>query len=77
MWLIPRMQQLIAQFYPGTKLSISEWSPTNDGDVTGGLVAVDQLGIYGREGVDSATYWGTSDTTETGPVGLAFWLFRG
>ena len=74
-WLIPRMQQLIAQHYPGTKLSISEWSSTADTDITGGLVTVDQLGIYGREGVDSATYWGTVD--EKGPIGLAFWLFRG
>ncbi len=74
-WLIPRMKQLIAQHYPGTKLSISEWSSTADTDITGGLVTVDQLGIYGREGVDAATYWGTVDTK--GPVGLAFWLFRG
>ena len=57
-WLIPRMRQLIAQHFPGTKLSISEWSSTADTDVTGGLVTVDQLGVYGREGVDSATYWG-------------------
>ncbi|RDX55250.1 hypothetical protein OH76DRAFT_1339899 [Lentinus brumalis] len=74
-WLIPRMKQLIGQHYPGTKLSISEWSSTADTDITGGLVTVDQLGIYGREGVDAATYWGTVDTK--GPVGLAFWLFRG
>jgi hypothetical protein len=74
-WLVPRMQQLIQQHYPGTKLSISEWSSTDDTDITGGLVTVDQLGIYGREGVDSATYWATPD--EKGPVGLAFWLFRG
>ncbi|GJE93305.1 glycoside hydrolase family 44 protein [Phanerochaete sordida] len=74
-WLIPRMQQLIQQHYPGTKLSISEWASTADTDITGGLVAVDALGIYGREGVDGATYWGTVDAK--GPIGLAFWLFRG
>ena len=74
-WLIPRMQQLIQEHYPGTKLSISEWSSTADTDITGGLVAVDQLGIYGRYGVDSATYW--EDPDEKGPVGLAFWLYRG
>lgn len=74
-WLIPRMQQLIAQHYPGTKLSISEWSSTADTDITGGLVAADQLGIYGREGVDAATYW--EDPDEKGPVGLAFWLYNG
>ena len=55
------MKALIAQYYPGTKLSISEWSSNADSDITGGLVAVDQLGIYGQFGVDSATYWATPD----------------
>lgn len=74
-WLIPRMKQLIASNYPGTKLSISEWSSSNDGDVTGGLVTVDTLGIFGRYGLDAATYWATPDAK--GPVGLAYWLYRG
>ena len=73
--LIPRMQKLIAQIYPGTKLSVSEWSSTADTDITGGLVAVDSLGIFGKFGLDSATYW--SDPDETSAVGLAYWLFRG
>lgn len=74
-YLIPRLQQLIAQYYPGTKLSVSEWASTADSDITGGLVTADSLGIFGREGLDSATYWATPD--EKGPVGLAYWLFRG
>ncbi|EJD41439.1 hypothetical protein AURDEDRAFT_186585 [Auricularia subglabra TFB-10046 SS5] len=74
-WLIPRMKQLIQQNYPGTKLSISEWSSTNDNDITGGLVTADALGLFGVYGVDAATYWGQS--SESGPVGLAYWLFRG
>ncbi|KAH9933597.1 glycoside hydrolase family 44-domain-containing protein [Epithele typhae] len=75
-WLIPRFQQLIAQHFPGTKLSISEWSSSApDGDVTGGLVTADSLGIFGVYGLDSATYWVTAD--QLSPVGLAYWLFRG
>lgn len=69
------MRTLIQQIYPGTKLSISEWASGADGDVTGGLVTVDSLGIFGRYQVDAATYWATPD--EMGPVGLAYWLFRG
>lgn len=69
------MKILIAQNYPGTKLSISEWSSTADTDITGGLVTADSLGIFGQYGVDSATYWSTPDAM--GPVGLAYWLFRG
>ena len=76
MGLIPRMKQLIAQNYPGTKFSISEFnSGAPNDDVTGGLLTVDILGIFGRYGVDSATYWVTPDEKE--PAGLAYWLFRG
>ncbi|KAF9053082.1 glycoside hydrolase family 44-domain-containing protein [Panaeolus papilionaceus] len=73
--LIPRFKTLIDINYPGTKLSISEWSSTADDDITGGLVTADVLGIFGRYGVDSAQYWSTPN--EMGPVGLAYWLYRG
>ena len=73
--LIPRIHSLIEQNYPGTKLSISEWASTNDNDITGGLVTVDVLGLFGKYGVDAATYWATP--AELGPVGLAYWLYRG
>lgn len=73
--LIPRMQQLIAEYYPGTKLSVSEWSSTDDTDITGGLVTVDSLGIFGVNGLDQATYWSQPD--QMGPIGLAYWLYRG
>lgn len=73
--LIPRFRTLIDQLYPGTKLSISEWSSGADNDLTGGLVTADMLGIYGKYKLDAATYWATP--SEVGPVGLAYWLFRG
>ena len=73
-WLIPRMHALIAENYPGTKLSISEWEAP-DNDVTGGLVTADALGIFGVFGLDAATYWGQPAITD-GPA-LAYWLFRG
>ncbi len=55
--LIPRMQALIEKYYPGTKLSIGEFSSTADTDLTGGLLTVDMLGIFGRYKLDQATYW--------------------
>lgn len=72
--LIPRMQALIAKNYPGTKLSVSEWSSSDDTDITGGLVTADSLGIFGLYKLDAATYWEGVDSN--GPVGLAFWLYR-
>ena len=55
--LIPRMQALIEEYYPGTKLSIGEFSSTADDDLTGGLLTVDMLGIFGKYKLDQATYW--------------------
>jgi hypothetical protein len=60
-WLIPRMKALIAQNFPGTKLSISEWAIPQDSDPTAAIAAADTLGLYGVYGVDAATYWGTID----------------
>lgn len=73
--LIPRIKSLIAEHYPGTKFSISEWDSTDDTDITGGLVVVDSLGIFGKYQLDSATYW--EDPDETSAAALGFWLYRG
>lgn len=73
--LVPRFKKMIQQIYPGTKLSVSEWSATNENDITGGLVTADALGIFGKFGLDAATYWSTPN--ELGPTGLAYWLYRG
>jgi hypothetical protein len=73
--LIPRMQALIAEYYPGTKLSVSEWNDNGASDTVGGLVTADALGIFGRYKLDSATFWDAADPTSS--EGLAFWLYRG
>ncbi|KAJ7231376.1 glycoside hydrolase family 44-domain-containing protein [Mycena rebaudengoi] len=52
-----------------------EFTSTADKDITGGLVTVDMLGIFGQQKLDSATYWATPD--ERSPVGRAYWLYRG
>ncbi|KAH6918404.1 glycoside hydrolase family 44-domain-containing protein [Coprinopsis sp. MPI-PUGE-AT-0042] len=73
--LIPRFKKLIQQHYPGTKLAVSEWSGANENHVTGGLLTADSLGIFGKYGLDAATYWTTPN--ELSPGGLAYWLYRG
>ncbi len=52
--LIPRMQGKIAQHYPGTALSFSEWNYGGGGDISGAVASADVLGIFGRDGVDMA-----------------------
>jgi len=60
--LIPRMKQWVAQDYPGTRLSLSEYN-LSVGDLSAGdakknaLIQADVLGIFAREGLDMATRW--------------------
>ncbi|KAF8197464.1 glycoside hydrolase family 44-domain-containing protein [Pholiota molesta] len=63
--LIPRFKTLIQINYPGTKLSISEWSSTADTDLTGGLLTVDVLDYTVN------TVYGTLFANATAQVNLA------
>jgi len=56
-FLIPRMQQLIAEHYPGTRLAISEWNWGAEESMNGALAIADVLGIFGREDLYMAAYW--------------------
>ena len=55
--LIPRMKNWVATYYPGTKLAITEYSWGAEGHINGATAQADILGIFGREGLDAATYW--------------------
>ena len=55
--LIPMLQKKIAENFPGTKLSISEYNYGGGGDISGGIAEADVLGIFGRMGVFSANEW--------------------
>jgi hypothetical protein len=70
---VPRMKDTIAAHYPGTKLFISEWNFGNEEHINGALAIADALGIFGREGVDAATYYRNPDPGS--PGAMAFTLF--
>lgn len=72
--LIPRMRQMIDQYYPGTKLAITEYNWTALDTLNGGLAQAELLGIFGREGLDLATLWGPPRPTD--PGAFAFKMFR-
>mgnify|MGYP005725362665 CR=1 FL=1 len=55
--LIPNLQQSIENYYPGTKLSFTEFAYGGGGHVSGGLAHADALGIFGKYGIYLATYW--------------------
>ncbi len=75
MMLIPRFQQWIAQYYPGTKLAMSEYSIDSGNKViTDALAEADVLGIFGAYQMNFATMWNPPAPTD--PIAFSFLLFR-
>jgi len=56
--LLHSLQAKIDAHYPGTKLAFSEWNYGGGDHISGAIVVSDVLGVFGREGVGLATYWG-------------------
>lgn len=65
-YLIPRMKVLIEDYYPGTKLAITEWNFGAEETLNGALAICDVLGIFGREYLYLANYWTHPEETEPG-----------
>ena len=61
--LIPRMRDWVSGHYPGTKLSNSEYDFGSHDEAIGAVTYAEVLGIFGREGLDMATAWGSPDAT--------------
>ena len=59
--LIPRLQAAVSQFYPGTKLSFTEYNYGGGDDVSGGIAQVDVLGQIGKNGM-AACSWNGGET---------------
>ena len=73
-YLIPRLQALIQQYYPGTKLGIGEWNFGGEGHMSGALAAAEALGRFAQFGVTSAFYW--THPPEGSPVIQGFLAYR-
>jgi len=56
--IIPKVQESINNYYPGTKLGITEYDFGGGNHITGGIAQADALGIFGKYGLYYATYWG-------------------
>jgi hypothetical protein len=72
--LIPRLKEWTATYYPGTEIGITEYNWGAEDHINGATTLADVLGIYGREGVNLATYW-TTPAAST-PAYKAIKLYR-
>jgi hypothetical protein len=73
--LIPRTQQQIATYYPGTKITFGEYNYGAGYDISGGIAEADVLGIFGKYGVYSADEYPVSNISDAYIDG-AFQIFR-
>jgi uncharacterized protein (TIGR03437 family) len=71
---IPRLQRIVAQNYPGTKLALTEYNLGALDDINGALAQADLLGIFGYQGLDAAALWGPPKSTD--PGAYAFKIYR-
>ena len=76
--LIPWLQEKVAARYPGTKLAMTEYNFGVGDHISGGLAQADALGVFGREGLYLANYWGDSAGNSHLPsyIKAAFQIFR-
>jgi chitodextrinase len=72
--LIPRMREMVAANYPGTRTAITEYNWGALEDINGALAQADVLGIFGRERLDLATLWAPPGADQ--PGAYAFRMFR-
>jgi hypothetical protein len=75
MQLIPRFRGWISANYPGTLLSLSEYSiDSGQKSIVDAIAEMDVLGIFGREPLDFANMWSAPGTQD--PIAFAFRMFR-
>jgi len=75
MQLIPRFRGWIRTYYPGTLLSLSEYSiDSQNKSIVDAIAEMDVLGIFGREPIDFADMWNAPGPQD--PIAYAFRMFR-
>ncbi|HTZ59001.1 MAG TPA: glycoside hydrolase family 44 protein [Acidobacteriaceae bacterium] len=75
MQLIPRFRGWISTYYPGTLLSLSEYSiDSGNKSIVDAIAEMDVLGIFGRQPIDFANMWNPPAPQD--PIAYAFRMFR-
>lgn len=72
--LVPRMKNWVANFYPNTKIGLTEYNWGAENHINGATTQADIYGILGREGMDIAARWTTPDAAT--PTFKAMKMYR-
>lgn len=57
--LLPRLKENIEKWYPGTKLSVSEFDYGGARNISGAVAHADVLGLFGKYGAYMSNHWGS------------------
>ncbi len=72
--LIPNIISSINKYYPGTKLSFSEFTYGGENDISGAIAVSDVLGIFAKYGVYFAAFWPVGSSSAY--VSSAYKIYR-
>jgi mannan endo-1,4-beta-mannosidase len=70
--ILPSLDRLTEQWFPGTRLAVTEFNFGGAGRLAAGLAIADALGRFARSGVAFAAHWGSLDRW----LGEAYRLYR-
>jgi hypothetical protein len=74
--IVRMLKTWVANDYPGTKTAIDEYNFGGMESINGAVTQADILGIFGREGLDLATLWPTTNYSQQVPGTMAFAIYR-
>jgi hypothetical protein len=74
--IVRMLKTWVANDYPGTKTAIDEYNFGGMEAINGAVTQADILGIFGREGLDLATLWPTTNYSQQVPGTMAFAIYR-
>jgi len=73
---VEHIRELVDKYYPGTKISFSEWSLAGTGPLGGALAFADNLGHFAKNQIAWASIWGINFGDLHGPVSYAYRVLR-
>lgn len=72
--LIPKLKASINKYYPGTKLSFTEFTYGGENHISGGIAAADVLGIFVKYDIYFASFWPVGSNQDY--ISAAYKIYR-
>lgn len=71
--ILPLVDESIKKYYPGTKLSFTEYSFGGGNHISGAIAEADALGVFAKNGVHMANHWTLADDESYVHAGISLY----